>query len=552
MRNGYPELIPDANGDRIVPSVVQLTLDEQIVVGSVAKQSAVTYKDRTVLEVKRLMGQDTTVALGTVSFRPSEISAMILNHLKRSVECAEGIGSVRDVVISVPARFDNPAREATKRAAELAGLNVLRLIHEPTAAALSYGLDRLDQEERVLVFDFGGGTLDVSILEMYEGVLDVKTSVGDDKLGGADIDELLIHHLTTQLLAQKGIELPEDDIRAHALLKEAAEECKKKLTEEQEAAIDLPYLTAKGGLSLTMTRPELDELMQPLLVRALKVVEEAMERAQLGYEEIDVILPIGGSSRIPLFRLALEERWGKPLNDYENPDEAVARGAAIAAGIAQKAFDDNGIMMMDVTPHRLGVAITRKIAENQFIEDYFSEIIAKDAKLPAVQSHLYCTLHDGQESIKVSIFEAVQEGDLCAEHRLIGEMEMENIPKATAGQPIQVDFRYTMDGTLDASAKCLFAPEIKIDRQFSVVGRAAPDEIEESRTSLERLWRDSEQADRCAPLLEQADRMREEKPQHAARIERAMDGLREAVLRGDEAEIERGLDVLTDVLFELS
>ena len=543
LRNGRPELLQDAQGDRIIPSVVQIQPDGKIIVGTIAKSGAINLVDRTAQEVKRLMGTDQEVTLGEKTFRPDEISALILRHLKEAAEARLGPDSIKDVVISVPARFDNPAREATKRAAELAGLNVLRLINEPTAAALSYGLDHLEDEQKILVFDFGGGTLDVTILEMFEGVLDVKTSVGDDRLGGKDIDALLESYYERHYFTQNGRMFPEDDLRGRQVLKQFAEENKKRLSVMSDVTMDVPYLLGGQLTGLTMLRGEFEVLLASMLDRAMRLVDEALKRSQLTYADLDVILPVGGSSRIPVFRLELERRWGRKLQEYDNPDEAVARGAAIAAGIEAREYAEDSIMILDNAPHRLGIMVR---------DNDFSEIVPKDAKLPAVRQSGYVTLYDGQETITVRIFEATHDSDFCSDHRLIGEMPLDNIPRAPAGQPLQVEFRYTLDGTLDASVWCVLAPEIKADQQFSVVGRADPAEMQASRLNMDDLWKSSEDAKRCSPLLEQAKQKQQELPAQAPRLQEAADLLRSALAAGNKLEVERRLDALTDLLFELS
>uniref|UniRef100_UPI003752F458 Hsp70 family protein n=1 Tax=Armatimonas sp. TaxID=1872638 RepID=UPI003752F458 len=372
---GEPELIPDLNGDTIVPSMVQLLPDGQLVVGSVAKSGAVTYHDRTAMEVKRLMGTGETVKLGKKVFFPEEIGTEILKHLKQAAETKLN-SEIKQVVISVPARFENAAREATRKAAEAAGLEVIRLINEPTAAALSYGLGHLADQSKVLVFDFGGGTLDVTVLEMFEGILDIRTSVGDDKLGGKDIDEALINLLRDKFKETTGKKMPPPsrDRKAAQRIKEEAEVVKKSLSFAQSIDVNLPNLIATQSLVCTITRDELDEQLESMLMRAMSVVNEALARARLKWEQIDVILPIGGSSRIPMFRRALEFASGKALYSGSlNPDEAVALGAAIAAGIEQDLYQQQqkDIMILDVSPHRLGVATIKQVGNEQYIEDYF-------------------------------------------------------------------------------------------------------------------------------------------------------------------------------------
>ncbi len=489
------------------------------------------------------MGTDETVTLGSRVFRPEDIAALVLRHLKDAAEARLGSGSVRDVVISVPARFDNPAREATKRAAALAGLNVVRLINEPTAAALSYGLDHLSDEQKILVFDFGGGTLDVTILEMFEGVLDVKTSLGDDRLGGKDVDALLEQYYRHHYLAQKGRPFPEGNLKDRLVLKEAAEAKKKQLSFMPSVVMDIIGLSDGALTGMTLFQAEFEMLLSEFLSRAMKLCEDALKRAGLTWAEIDVVLPVGGSSRIPAFRRELERRWGQKLQDYDNPDEAVARGAAIAAGIEAREFAEDSIMILDVTPHRLGVAT---------MGDSFSEIIAKDAKLPAIGRELYETIHDGQEQVLVRIYEATTDSPYCGDHRLVGEMPLDNIPRAPAGQPLQIEFRYTLDGTLDASAWCVHAPEIKINNQFSVVGRADPEELSAAKLTLDSLWQGSDSAKECLPLLEQARQRASQFPDHALRLNQVSQDLRSALAGGNPSEIGRHRDTLTDLLFDLS
>jgi molecular chaperone DnaK len=556
------ELLPDKNGDRIVPSVVQLALGNQFVVGAPAKASAVSLHDRTVLEVKRLMGTDETIRLGPRNLTPEEISAQILLHLKTSAEDIIG-REVKDIVLSVPARFENEAREATRRAAEKAGLNVLRLINEPTAAALSYGLNHLDEKQRVLVFDFGGGTLDVTVLEMFEGVLDVKTSVGDDKLGGKDVDELLINLFRDTYAKQRGKKLPAPsrDRKAAQMLKEAAERYKILLSDEESVEVNLPYLSEEGGITLTLTREMLEERMENMLLRAITLTHEALARARLSWEEIDVLLPVGGSSRIPMFRRALEAQWGRPLTDHDDPDEAVAKGAAIAAGIERRAFEEaeaskKAILILDVSPHRLGVATIKQVGQGQFVDDYFSEIIPKDQKLPAHQQRIYHTAFFGAEPISIRIFEAANDSNLCRDHHLISELPLRNLSPDSEGEPVMVDFRYTLDGTLDVSVSYIAVPSVRVQGQFVVTGSlngtgANGVEAEPVLPVVDERWREMDRADTCAPLIEQAERLEKENPESAPILRAAANALKLALLSRDESDVRRQIDALTDLLFEM-
>jgi molecular chaperone DnaK len=547
-----------------------------------------------------MMGTKEQVKLGSRTFRPQEIAAQILAHLKRAAEAKLGEGTVRDIVLTVPARFENDAREATKAAAEMVGLNVLRLINEPTAAALSYGLDRLGENQKILVFDFGGGTLDVSVLEMFEGVLEVKTSVGDDKLGGKDVDDILIKIFRDKYIEQhEGGKLPPPsrDRKLAQTLKEGAENYKKQLSFVPVVPVDMPYLTHEGGISFDLTREILDEHLEDLLMRAMGLVNEALSRARLRWEEIDVILPIGGSSRLLLFRRALEAQWGKPIREYDNPDEAVAKGAAIAAGIERQAFEDThkDIMILDVAPHRLGVSAIRQVGPGQFIDGYFSEIIPKDTKLPATQRRRYGALFGTDENpISIQIYEATTDSNLCSDHRLIAELPLRRLKAGinTSGnqsesalladkgpsdtEMVQVEFRYTLDGTLEVAVQYIDAPMVRVAGKFSVSGNGATAEASgtaapaagaahESKAAAEPVaapgsmvaaamarWRETPNAELCAPLLDQAERLEAEQPESAAVIRKASDAVKFSLVTGDEREVRQVLDALTDLLFEMA
>ncbi|MGC4045560.1 MAG: Hsp70 family protein [Armatimonas sp.] len=538
---GKPYLVSDENGDFIVPSIVQAH-EGELIVGSVAKAGALTFHDKTAIEVKRLMGTGETVKLGKRIMFPEEVSAQILKHLKGCAEMRLN-RNVTDIVLTVPARFENAAREATKKAAELAGLNVLRLIHEPTAAALTYGLDHLKENQRVLVFDFGGGTLDVTVLEMFEGILDVKTSVGDDKLGGKDIDDTIIEIIRERYAKENGKKLPtaSKDRKIAQMLKEEAERVKKLLSFEESVTINLPYLTETGGISFPFNREELDALLESLLMRAMSLTNEALARARLRWDEVDVVLPIGGSSRIPLFRRALEFASGKPLHEGVNPDEAVAMGAAIAAGIELNTYAEQQkqIMVLDVSPHRLGVAAIKQVGPSQYISDYFSELIPKDAKLPSLSRRQYRTLSDGGEAIVIQIYEAATGSNLCRDHRLISEMPLRSLSSSMKDEQVQVDFSYTMDGMLEVIARYVSAPMVNVEGKFML---EAP---------VEKDWRTMRLAEMCAPLLGQAERVLGEQPDAAQIVEDAAQSLKRAILTDDEDEVRRHLDLLTDALFEV-
>jgi len=548
---GEPVLISDVNGDTIIPSMVQLLPDGQLVVGSAAKSGAVTYHDRTAMEVKRLMGTGETVKLGKKVFFPEEISTQILKHLKQAAE-AKLNREIRDVVISVPARFENAAREATRKAAEATGLEVIRLINEPTAAALAYGLGHLADQSKVLVFDFGGGTLDVTILEMFEGILDIRTSVGDDRLGGKDVDEAIINFLRDTFKEKTGKKLPAPsrDRKVAQRLKEEAEIVKKTLSFSTSTEVHLPNLVGEESLTCTVTREDIDGLIEPLLMRAMDLVNEALARARLRWDDIDVILPIGGSSRIPMFRRALEYASGKELYSGDlSPDEAVVMGATIAAGIEKQSYQEQQkqIIILDVSPHRLGVATIKQVGADQFVDDYFSELIPKDAKLPAITKREYMTLSDGTGPIAIRIYEATGVGNLCREHRMISELSLRALTADSKDEPIQVEFRYTLDGTLEVSARYIVAPMVQVDGRFVLDAPGAGGAEIPSAS-----WNHSPLAELAMPLLDQAERLCVEKIDVAGPIQDMAAFVKLAIIQNDEDEVRKRLDKLTDLLFEVA
>ena len=576
LLDSRPVLLPDANGNTIIPSVVQLGKNDEFVVGHQAKAGSVAFHDRTAQEVKRLMGTAEAVIIGEKAMTPEGVSAVLLRHLKANAEKQLG-HLITEVVLSVPARFENDAREATRRAAQMAGMQVLRLINEPTAAALSYGLDRLNEQQKVLVFDFGGGTLDVTVLEMFDGVLDVKTSVGDDKLGGKDIDDVVVGMLRDAYKEQTGKKLaaPSRDKKAAQMLKEEAERVKIALSDVESVPVSLPQLTRDGGFETVLTREALEEQLEDLLMQAMMLVNEALSRARVEWADIDVVLPVGGSSRMPFFRRALEYAWGRPLSDFDTPEEAVARGAAIAAGIEKKVFETGpasgkDIMVLDVSPHRLGVATIKQIGAEQFVSDYFSEIIPKDAKLPFMEKRVYATQFSGDAPISISIYEATTDSSLCREHRLVSDLPLRSL-SGTENEPLEVEFRYTLDGTLDVTVRYISAPAVRSEGRFVMAGGSGGTKDGEilgeggiaseqnaglSAEELEAAWKKSLHADLCAPLLDQAERLLADPAQKEAAQAHDLAGrafaVKKAAINNDEVEVRKHLDGLTDALFEMA
>jgi molecular chaperone DnaK len=536
-----PMLVADKNGDRLIPSIVQLGTEGELIVGSVAKKNAITFPERTTLEIKRLMGTGETVKLGSKMFFPEEISAAILRHLKQIAE--EHLGEpVRDVVLSVPARFANAAREATKKAAVMAGLNVIRLINEPTAAALAYGIDHQTQIQKLLVFDLGGGTLDITILEIFEGILDVKTSVGDEKLGSKDIDDAIIDIFRAEYEKQhkKKIAFGAKSRRNSQILKAGAEFYKEQLTDVEEIEVDIPNLG--DGLKFTFTRDFLYEKIEELLMRAMGLVNEALSRSRLTWEDIDIVLPVGGSSHIPLFRRALEFASGKPMSDVVAPEEAVVLGTAIAAHIERTQQEEfaqqSNLIVLDVSPHRLGVATIKQTGPGQYVEDFFSELIPKDAKLPAIYQREYQTLQKDGSPLRIQIYEASGESCLCRDHHQISIMELRSLSGDTVNEPVQVEFRYTLDGTLDVTARYSSAPIVAVQGSYALDNSQTLDI--NNLAELQILG---------TKMLDWAELYVQENVDEASDVQELANHLRTALARSQVGVIRETIDMLTDLQF---
>jgi molecular chaperone DnaK len=538
---GGPQIIANIAGERLIPSIVQLGTEGELIVGSIAKKNAITFPERVALEIKRLMGSGETVKLGSKVLFPEEIAAAILGYLKQIAE--EYLGqTVSDVVLSVPARFENAAREATKKAAVMAGLNVVRLINEPTAAALAYGIDHQTHIQKILVFDLGGGTLDITILEIFEGILDVKTSVGDDKLGSKDIDDAIINIFRAEYEKQhkKKITFGPKSKRNSQILKSAAESYKEQLTDVEEVEVDIPNLG--DGLKFTFTRDFLYENIEDLLMRAMALVNEALSRARLSWSDIDVVLPVGGSSHIPLFRRALEFASGRPMSEAVAPEEAVALGTAIAAHIERSQQEEytkqSNLIVLDVSPHRLGVATIKQTGPGQYVEDFFSELIPKDSKLPAIYQREYQTLQKDGSPLRIQVYEASGDSCLCRDHHSLATLELRSLSGDTINEPVQVEFRYTLDGTLDVTANYSSAPIVKVQGSYTL-GQSQEMDIS-NVAELQLLG---------AKLLDWADAYLQENSEDARDILDATNTLRQGMAQSQPSVIRQAIDILTDLQF---
>lgn len=445
IEGGEPTVITNPEGSRITPSVVGFTKDGQRLVGQLAKRQAVSNPDRTISSIKRHMGENYKVNIDGKGYTPPEISAMVLQKLKADAEAYLG-ETVKQAVITVPAYFNDAQRQATKDAGTIAGLEVLRIINEPTAAALAYGLDK-DNDETILVFDLGGGTFDVSILELDEHTFEVKATSGDTHLGGDDFDKKVMDWMVDEFKKQNGIDLSKDKMSAQRLI-EAAEKAKIELSSMTSTNINLPFITADASgpkhLDLTLSRAKFDDLTRDLVERTMGPTRNAMKDAGLSGKDIDKIILVGGSSRIPAVQNAIREILGKEPSKGINPDECVSIGAAIQGGVLAGEFGKgNEILLLDVTPLSLGIETLGGVC---------TKIIERNTTIPTQKSQVFSTAADNQSSVEIHVLQG--EREMAAGNKTLGRFVLSDIPPAPRGIPqIEVTFDIDRNGIVNVSAK---------------------------------------------------------------------------------------------------
>jgi len=528
MEGGEPVVIANAEGNRTTPSVVAFSKTGERMVGQIAKRQAVTNSDRTIASIKRHMGESYKVSIDDKQFTPQEISAMILQKLKADAEAYLG-GPVTEAVITVPAYFNDSQRQATKDAGKIAGLEVKRIINEPTAAALAYGVDK-EAEQKIMVYDLGGGTFDVSILDIGDGIVEVLATSGNTHLGGDDFDQCIIDYLVSEFKKSDGIDLSKDKV-AMQRLKEAAEKAKVELSGVTSTQINLPYITADATgtkhMDITLTRAKFNELTAHLVQATMGPVRQAMSDAKLSANDISKVLLVGGSSRIPAVQDAVKSITGKEGFKGINPDECVAVGAAIQAGVM--GGDVEGMVLLDVTPLSLGI---------ETMGGVFTRLIDRNTTIPTKKSQIFSTAADGQTQVEVHVLQG--EREMAAYNKTLGRFQLTGIAPAPRGVPqIEVTFNIDANGIVNVSAK-----DLGTGKEQNITITASTNL---SKEDIDKAVKEAEQfAAEDKARKEEVD-AHNEADQTAYQLEKSLNDLGDKVSESEKAPVKAAIEKLKEV-----
>ena len=545
MEGGEATVIPNAEGHRTTPSVVAFSKTGERMVGQVAKRQAVTNPDRTISSIKREMGSDYKVTIDGKKFTPQEISAMILQKLKADAEAYLG-EPVTEAVITVPAYFTDAQRQATKDAGKIAGLDVKRIINEPTAAALAYGLDK-ETDQKIMVYDLGGGTFDVSVLEIGDGVIEVLATAGNNRLGGDDFDQCITNYLVQEFKKSDGIDLSGDRV-AMQRLKEAAEKAKIELSGVTSTNINLPYITADATgpkhLDVTLTRAKFNELTAHLVEKTAGPVRQAMSDAGITASDLTKVLLVGGSSRVPAVQEMVKKLTGKEGFKGINPDECVADGAAIQGGVL--GGDVAGVVLLDVTPLSLGIETLGGVC---------TKLIERNTTIPTKKSQVFSTAADNQTSVEVNVLQG--EREMAAYNKSLGRFQLDGIAPARRGVPqIEVTFDIDANGIVNVSAKDLDtgkAQQITITASSNMsredIDRAVRD-AQRYAAEDAKLKAEATARDRCEQMIFQAGNAKNVSKEDKTRLAEAVKTARRAVKSKDPAQMNGAADQLEALLNE--
>ncbi|KKB36416.1 molecular chaperone DnaK [Bacillus thermotolerans] len=551
LEGGEPKVIPNPEGNRTTPSVIAFKNGERQV-GEVAKRQAIT-NPNTIASIKRHMGTDYKVEIDGKEYSPQEISAMILQHLKSYAEDYLG-EKVEKAVITVPAYFNDAERQATKDAGRIAGLEVERIINEPTAAALAYGMDKMEEDQTILVYDLGGGTFDVSILELGDGVFEVRSTAGDNRLGGDDFDQVIIDYLVEEFKKENGIDLSKDKM-AMQRLKDAAEKAKKDLSGVTSTQISLPFITAGDAgplhLELTLTRAKFEELSSDLVERTMGPVRQALSDAGLSASEIDRVILVGGSTRIPAVQEAIKKATGKDPHKGVNPDEVVAMGAAVQGGVLTGDVKD--VVLLDVTPLSLGI---------ETMGGVFTKLIERNTTIPTSKSQVFSTAADNQTAVDIHVLQG--ERSMASANKTLGRFQLTDIPPAPRGIPqIEVTFDIDKNGIVNVSAKDLGTGKEQNITIKSSSGLSDEEidrmvkEAEENAEADKKLKEEVELKNEADQLIFTTEKTLKElegkvDADEVKKAEEAKDELKAALEKNELEEIRTKKDALSEIVQNLS